>query len=331
MSRKIVIGVGVFFLLLLLTLGALVAGLWWAFSPIVSPNSVSDVESVEQKIVIAKGRTTSQVATQLVEANLIRHPMIFLLAVKYLKLDGRLQAGSFTLSPTQPLFEIAQALTKSIDDLWVTIPEGLRREEIASLFAADLPEFDKVEFLSLAKDAEGRLFPDTYLIPNQATAGFIFSLLSNTFDKRVATGLAEEIASSSHSLDELLIMASLLEREAKSYEDMQHVAGILWNRIELGMPLQVDATLQYAKGQTADGKWWNPPLGVDRQLASPFNTYQNPGLPPAPIANPGLDAIRAALNPLATSDLFYLHDSSGQMWYAPDYAGHQQNINRYLR
>lgn len=331
MSRNIVIGVGVFFLLLLLILGALVAGLWWAFSPIASLNTVSDVESVEQKVVIAKGQTSSQVANQLVEANLIRHPIIFLLAVKYLRLDGRLQAGSFTLNPTQSPLEIAQALTKSMDDLWVTIPEGLRREEIASLFADNLPEFDEVEFLSLTKDSEGRLFPDTYLIPDQATAGFIFSLLSSTFDKRVVTGLAEEVASSNRPLDELLIMASLLEREAKSYEDMRHVAGILWNRIELGMPLQVDATLQYAKGQTADGKWWSPPLGVDRQLISPFNTYQNPGLPPASIANPGLDAVRAALDPLATSDLFYLHDSSGQMWYAQDYAGHQQNIDRYLR
>lgn len=331
MSRNVAMGLGVFILLLLLTLTLLAGGLWWAFSPIMSPDGISDPESVEQKLVVAKGRTTSQVANQLVEANLIRHPMIFLLAVKYLKLDGRLQAGSFTLSPTQPLFEIAQALTKSIDDLWVTIPEGLRREEIASLFAEDLPEFDEVEFLSLAKDSEGRLFPDTYLIPDQATAQFIYSLLSNTFDKKIVTGLAEEIANSDRSLDELLIMASLLEREAQGYEDMRHVAGILWNRIDLGMPLQVDATLQYAKGQTDNGKWWNPPLGIDRQLISPFNTYQNPGLPPAPIANPGLDAIRAALDPLPTDDLFYLHDSSGQMWYAPDYAGHQQNINRYLR
>lgn len=331
MSRKFIIGLGVFFLLLLLTLGALAAGLWWAFSPIMSPDIVSDVESVEKKLVIAKGRTTAQVADQLVEANLIRHPLIFLLAVKYLKLDGQLQAGSFNLNPTQSPFEIAQALTKSTDDLWVTIPEGLRREEIASLFAEELPEFDQDEFLNLSQASEGRLFPDTYLIPDQATAQFIYSLLSNTFDKKITTGLADEIAGSDRTLDELLVMASLLEREAQGYEDMRHVAGILWNRIDLGMPLQVDATLQYAKGQTADGKWWSPPLGVDRQLDSPFNTYQNPGLPPAPIANPGLDAVRAALDPLPTDDLFYLHDRTGQMWYAQDYAGHQQNIDRYLR
>ena len=127
-------------------------------------------------------------------------------------------------------------------------------------------------------------------------------------------------------------MASIVEREARGADDMQHVAGILWNRIELGMPLQADATLQYLKGYNpVEQAWWTPPLAADKSLISPYNTYLNLGLPPRPICNPGLEAIKAAAQPLSTDDLFYLHDRQGKIHYAQTLDDHNLNVDRYLR
>jgi UPF0755 protein len=295
------------------------------------PVAQGEFEAVS--FVIPKGQAISIIANRLAEENLIRSPIAFRIVVKKDSLENKLQAGSFSLSPAMSVSEIAHEMTQGTNDVWVTIPEGLRREEIAELIAEqDLPEFDEDEFLTLSAGQEGKLFPDTYLVAKQSTAETIYNILSNTFEERVVEGLAEEIEDSDYTLNEILTMASIVEREGRGYNDMRHVASILWNRFEIGMALQADATLQYAKGQNKQtGAWWDEPLAVDKQLDSPFNTYQNPGLPPRPISNPGLDAIKATLNPLNTDDLFYLHDPQGGIHYAQTLEEHNANINRYLR
>jgi UPF0755 protein len=144
--------------------------------------------------------------------------------------------------------------------------------------------------------------------------------------------LADDIEKSPHDFDDILTMASIVEREARGYEEMRNVAGILWNRIDLGMPIQADATLQYVKGYNEQTKaWWTPPLAEDKKLNSPFNTYLNPGLPPRPISNPGYDAIRATLNPVDTDNIFYLHDQDGGIHYAESLEEHNANVQKYLR
>jgi UPF0755 protein len=286
-----------------------------------------------QRFTIPKGQSVTMIANRLYEAKFIKHPLVFRLVAKQAGLESKIQAGSFSLSPAMTPKEIAEALTKGTTDVWVTIPEGMRREEIAeSLANQELTEFDQEVFLELSEDSEGYIFPDTYLVPRMITAETMFSLLSNTFDRKVEQGLEEEIAASEYSLEQAIILASILEREAQGYQDMRHVAGVLWKRIEIGMPLQADATLQYAKGYNATQKsWWVPPLAEDKQIESPFNTYLNPGLPPKPISNPGLDAIKAALDPLETDDLFYIHDRTGQIHFAETLDEHNANVNRYLR
>lgn len=300
---------------------------WWALQP-VSSRTVGF-----ERFVIPKGQAGGVIASRLAEEGYIRNPHIFQLYLKLQGLEEKLQAGSFELSPSSSAAEIATRLTSGTDDVWVTLPEGWRNEEVAeSLARQQLPLFDETAFLDLAAASEGKLFPDTYLVPREADAEFLYYLFARTFEKKVTKGLATEIAASPHSLEDALIMASLLEREATGYEQMRHVAGILWHRIELGMPLQVDATLQYAKGyDQTQQSWWVPPLGADRQLDSPFNTYQHPGLPPRAIANPGLDAIKAALNPLAVDDLFYIHDRNGQLHFAQTLDEHNANVQKYLR
>lgn len=326
MQKKLII-LGFFLSLLFVAVLALGGVVWFYTQPVDKANAQTE------SFVVPKGQSVTAIAERLHQAKLIRHPLVFRFFVKRAQLESKIQAGSFKLSPAMTPFEVAQALTKGTADTWVTLPEGWRREEIAaSLARQGLPEFDEAEFLELSAASEGELFPDTYLVPREMTAKTFYSLLTNTFDKKVTQGLADEIAASEYELEQALVMASLLEREAQGYEDMRHVAGVLWGRIERGMPLQVDATLQYVKGYNeAQQTWWAPPLAVDKQLDSPFNTYQNPGLPPRPIANPGLEAIKAALDPLETTDVFYIHDRQGNIHFAKTLDEHNANIQRYLR
>ncbi len=302
--------------------------LGYTLSQPVNPGSTAT-----QQFVIANGQSVSAIAQKLETAGLVKNALVFRLIVRRNNLDTNLQAGSFDLSPALTPQQIAEKLTQGTADIWVTIPEGLRAEEITALFAAsELSAFDSVDFLSLTKGSEGRLFPDTYLVPKQSSATLLASLLENTFEQKITTQFADEIAASDHTFEELLIMASLIQREARQYDQMRHVSSILWNRIAIDMPLQVDATLQYAKGFSAsEQKWWSTPLKDDKQLVSPYNTYLNPGLPPAPICNPGEDAFRAALTPLATDDLYYLHAPSGEMYFGATLEEHNANVQRYLR
>lgn len=274
-----------------------------------------------------------KIANRLAQAGLIRNPWAFRLTVKLENLESKLQAGSFDLAPSMSLREIGQTLSQGTNDVWVTIPEGWRREEIAqSVNKLELDAYDEDEFLRLTDGLEGTLFPDTYLVPREITSQALVNLLTNTFEKKITTGLASDIEQSDTDFSTTLTLASLIEREARGYEEMRHVAGILHNRIAIGMALQVDATLQYSKGYSASQQsWWVPPTAADKAVDSPFNTYLHPGLPPRPICNPGLDAIRAALDPLETDDLFYLHDTQGVVHYGRTLEEHNSNIVRYLR
>jgi UPF0755 protein len=270
----------------------------------------------------------------LAEQKLIKHPLVFRVAAKISGQESKLQAGSYKLSQAMTPEELVTTLTQGSEDIWLTILEGWRAEEVAeSIEELELPDFDADEFLSQVKtnNLEGTLYPDTYLIPREFTARQIISLLTNTFEEKVAK-LDQEVASSKLSLKDALILASLIERESRGLEEMRQVAGVLHNRLDLGMPLQVDATLQYVKGYDATKKnWWVPPTAADKQLVSPFNTYLNPGLPPQPIANPSIDALTAALEPADNDYLFYIHDRSGQIHLAKDLDAHNENVNRYLR
>lgn len=315
--------------LVLLLIGGAVAA--WYVLTLLRPVSATAVEA--KTFVVPKGQAVSIIADRLHSEGLIRHPLVFRLVARQTGADKRFQAGSFQLSPSMTPSEIAHNLTTGTTDVWVTIPEGWRKEEIAdSLAAQELEVFDKAEFLTLAANSEGMLFPDTYLFPRQATAQQVFNVLTNTFDRKVIEGLKNEIAASEYDFDEALIMASILEREATGDEEMRHVAGILWGRLAVGMPLQVDASLQYVKGYSqAQQTWWPTPLAADKQLVSPYNTYLNAQLPPGPISNPGLSAIKAALDPLETNNVYYLHDRQGNIRYARTLDEHNANVNRYLR
>lgn len=315
--------------LVFIFLGAVVA--FWYGSKLLEPVSVEGVPTTTFEI--PKGQAASVIAQRLSNEGFIRHPLVFRWELQKENLTNRLQAGVFELSPSMSVSEIIQELIVGTNDTFVTIPEGWRHEEIADFLddQQDLPNFDKKEFLVLSDPSEGKLFPAKYDISKDATAEDVYTLLTSTFDKKIMTDMAEDINQSNYDFDEILIMASIIEREAK-LNDKKIVSGILWNRIEIGMPLQVDATLQYVKGYNSrTNSWWSPPTAADKSLNSPFNTYQNAGLPPRPIANPGQKAIEAAIYPTASNDLFYIHDNQGMIHTAATLEEHNRNIDRYLR
>ncbi|MBI5151662.1 MAG: endolytic transglycosylase MltG [Candidatus Pacebacteria bacterium] len=302
-----------------------------AISYILSP--VSPQTAPTQTVVIPKGAGVSAIGTLLQQKNLIRSAWAFRFVVWKNKTVKNLQAGQFDLSPSQSPEEIAQALTKGTDDVWVTIVEGLRNEEIAEVLAQNLGStFDSKEFLQLANGKQGFLFPDTYLVPKMVTARTMVNLMQTTFTKKTTTGIQDELQKKNRSFVEAVILASLIQREARTPETMKMIAGILLRRLEKGWPLQVDATLQYSKGYDPKEKtWWPTPYAEDKKLKSLYNTYAHPGLPPAPIANPGLHALEAATNPTSSDYWYYITDDAGVMHYAKTVEEHNANVKKYLR
>ncbi|MBI2622374.1 endolytic transglycosylase MltG [Candidatus Microgenomates bacterium] len=303
----------------------LVGGLffWWQQGI----EAISNNNQITQIFVVQKGEGLRSIARHLKEEKLIRDPIVFFLLVKKLGIDNNIQAGDFRLSPSMTAQQIATELTHGTLDVWVTIPEGLRSEEIAEILKNKLSTYQSAWILELKKH-EGYLFPDTYLIPKDADISLIIQIMRNNFDQKWQTlGLQEKQTALTAS--EIVILASLVEREAKFTEDRPLVASVLSNRLKIDMPLQADATVQYAIGKI-NGSWWKHPTPEDLKINSPFNTYKNYGLPPAPIANPGLDTLKAAVSPAKTRYFYYLSDKEGRMHYAETLEEHNTNIEKYL-
>lgn len=281
--------------------------------------------------VIRKGEGLSEVAKNLAGEGLIRNKIVFYLVVKRLGIDKNIQAGDFRLSQSMDVYEVARTLTHGTLDVWVTIIEGLRKEEVAQIISQNLG-IPEVEFLKYAK--EGYLFPDTYLFPRQATAGAVIDILSSNFEKKYDTTLRSQARLNGLTDKEVLILASIVEREARSDSDRKQVASILLKRLRADWPLQTDATIQYAVGyDETDKSWWKKNLSEDDlKIDSPYNTYKHIGLPPTPVTNPGLSSIQAVVR--ANADIpywFYLSDRKGIMHYAVTHEEHERNIGKYLQ
>ena len=216
----------------------------------------------------------------------------------------------------------------------VRIQEGMRKEEVAEVVLKKLNwnEQNKKDFINLhmalnSSDLEGRYFPKTYLINKDETPTVVGTIMFDEFSKQVEKIENLKIKQILNQ-DTALKIASIIQREAAGNGDMRLVSGIIWNRIWSGMKLQMDATLQYAKGNEEEG-WWRKVDSKDKKIDSLYNTYMYNGLPPAPIANPGVEAISAAYNPKKTDCLFYLHDKKGEIHCSKTYEEHKKNIEIY--
>jgi UPF0755 protein len=207
----------------------------------------------------------------------------------------------------------------------VTIPEGATRKDIAKTAQLKNPQFDVDAFLSLTEGKEGYLFPETYFVPPDFTAEELVAFIEKTYQEKVVP-LKTQFEARGRTEKEVLTLASLLERETNSEESMKVVAGILENRMEIGMALQVDASLEYILEKPL--KELTP---EDLKIDSPYNTYSHNGLPPTPIGNPGLRAIEAILNPTKSSYFYYITDEQGEFHYAKTFEEHKLNVQKYLR
>jgi len=291
-----------------------------------------DKNSKETKIfVIQKGESLKSIIDNLYRQNLIRNRLAFYLLIKKLGFEKKIQAGDFRLSPAMDAETIAKTLTKGTLDIWVTIIEGLRKEEIAQIINQNF-SIPESEFLKYAK--EGYLFPDTYLIPKEATAEAIVKILVHNFYRRFNNDLRQKAKDKNLTEEEVVTIASLVEREAKYEEDRIKVASIILKRLKNDWPLQVDATIQYALGyQPQEKTWWKKYLTKkDLEVDSPYNTYKNKGLPPTPICNPGLASIKAVIDASENTPYwYYLSDKTGRMHYAKTLKEHNENIKKYLQ
>ena len=226
---------------------------------------------------------------------------------------------------------------------YVTIPPGLRKEEIAERFARVLPwgEQEIEQFMQTGPSdsyrglLDGYFMPGSYWVRLTDKGDDVALMMMRNFNKIVGENIEtlksaqkRNPKSSMVNIDTAVRIASLIQKEAAGGKDARVISGIIWNRLFSGMTLDIDATLQYAKGD--EENWWPKPKSEDKKIDSPFNTYKNKGLPPTAIANPSWKMIEAALNPTKTDCVFYIHDNNRRFHCAKTYEAHKQNINRYL-
>ena len=305
---------------LILILSGILA--WW-----VNATAAADISDNAQKtFVVKRGENVREIANHLKSEGLIKDPVIFFILVKKLGLDEKIQAGDFQLSPSMNAVDIAKALQVGTSDFHIVIPEGKRAQEIADTLSDRLPSYQENWRGELVLH-EGYLFPDTYSFPKDASIEQIIETMRANFEKKY--GSIQPNNQNRLTKEEAVIVASMVEREAKHATDRPLVASVILNRLKLGMPLYIDASIQYAIGTPR--KWW-PTLtdtGGNVMPDSPYNTYTHGGLPPTPISNPGYEVLKAVLNPAESDYLYYISDKSGNNHYGKTLEEHNANIKKY--
>ncbi len=306
------------------TLALILAVLIGAYRLTLAPPADFPLESV---VSIARGASASEIAEELGDRSIVAHPSLLRFALRISGTGDRVQAGTYLFSAPENLLVVAYRLAAGAyghPPVRLTLPEGETARDLSERVNAAFPDIRASVFLAEARPYEGYLFPDTYFFLPSASADDIVASMRKNFDAKTAP-LTDAIALSGRSLSDIVVLASLIEREARTSAAKRMVAGILLNRLALGMPLQVDAVFGYIYGRDT----YSPSL-EDLKVDSPYNTYTHKGLPPGPIANPGLESIEAALYPTKTDYLYYLTGKDGVMRYATTYAGHQANRRKYL-
>lgn len=254
---------------------------------------------------------------------------------KNLFTNATITPGAYSLSKNMTPTEIAKIINGKPYMVWIVIPPGLRKEEVANILAKNLnwSAKQKRNFLAYTNQTynylEGVYFPDTYLIPLNEDPKVTFNRFISKFNENFSVP-QKEFAKQNFPWMKALTLASIVQREAANKEDMPLVAGILLNRIDQRIHLGVDATLQYVRGDKGKG-FWAPITVLDKKTDSKYNTYKYYGLPPHPIASPSLDAIKAVLNPASTTCIYYLHDKNSFTHCSNSYEEHLQNIEIFLK
>lgn len=280
---------------------------------------------------VKAGESGAVIADRLKKVHLIKSTLAFRLYAKQHGFGTHISEGIFYLSPSMAVPEIAEKLTGSGEvDVKVTFIEGWRNEQFAEILA-DKMQIDMATFLDAAK--LGYMFPDTYQFNKKETVPDIVGTLQATFDQKLTPTLRVGFAKQLLSLDQAITLASIVERESHDSipTERQMIASVLLKRLHLGMPLQADATMQFALGYDQYQKtWWRELSLDDLKKPSPYNTYLHTGLPPGPICNPGIKSMQGVVEAVDTPYLYYIHGKDGQVHFAKTLEEHNLNQQRYL-
>lgn len=318
MKGKVLSSIVGFSFLLLLILGCL---FWFLSTPPSLPQ-----EGVS--LTISRGMSVRSIAEAAKAAGIVRSSLLLYGVLTYSYDPTKIFAGTYRFESEHSVFDVAAKLASSeVDDTLetITIPEGVTRKDIARITAEVLPEFDSELFLELTKNNEGYLFPETYFVPKEYDAEEFVNLLISTYSSVIAP-YKDVIESSPFTEYEVLILASIIEREANDETSMKMVSGILQNRLDIGMALQTDASIEYVLDKPLSEL-----VPEDLEIDTPYNTYLYPGLVPTPIGNPGLKAIEAVLYPTESEYFYYITGDDGNFYYAETFDEHRANIRRHLR
>lgn len=351
----------IFYILKWLIILILVFGLAFLTYVLVKVKKPLATQGEEKIFVVEKGSRTKEVAKDLQSEGLISREFFFKLYIYLKKQDGRIQAGTYSLSSTMPITEIAKIFVEGrtvSEEIKFRVIEGWNLSDItqelqkAGILSAkqtlDLPFPSLSEEFAFLKNQsskyaslEGYLFPDTYLISKTFTPEKIVSKMLTNFDLKVSEDLRKEIKNQGKTLHEMVTLASIIEREVgrnvkkgeklttsdirQLAEERRLVAGLFYNRLKVGMVLESDATITYLTGRRS-----NRATLEEIKIDSPYNTYKYPGLPAGPIASPSLDSIKAAIYPAKTDYLYFVTAKDGTAHFAKTLDEHIQNRKKYL-
>lgn len=256
----------------------------------------------EEIVYFPENTSVKNIALSLEEKGIIKSNKLFLFLINRSSQSKKIESGDYFFKTNISIFTVVYKLSfgvHGIDPIKVTLREGLTNQQMSEILDSKIPLFDKESFLLSEKNNQGYLFPDTYFFYRGVTNKDVLEVLNNNFKNKIDSLDIDE-----RKLSDLIIMASIIEKEANGKNDASVISGILWKRLSIGMPLQVDVALE---------------------------TYKNKGLPQSPINNPGLSSIKAALLPVSSPYLYYLHDKNGMVHYAKDFDEHKKNIRLYLK
>jgi UPF0755 protein len=263
----------------------------------------------DQLFVITEGSSVRSVSLNLKNQGFIRSRVFFESFVIIFGGEKNIAVGDYLFQEKLSVIQLASRIAKGqkgISPIRITIPEGYNLYNIAETFSVKLHNFNKENFILQSKEKEGYLFPDTYFVLSSDNEEVVIKMMLNNFKKRTDEifSVFDDLLNKEEKIKEILVMASLIEGEASGDKDREIISGILWKRLSINMPLQVDV--------------------------SPI-TYQERGLPKEPISNPGLKAINAAMNPKSSPYLYYIHDKKGDTYFAKTFQEHRANIEKYLK
>lgn len=308
----------------LVILGIFVCVVFFVFLTFVAQNTATADFPLNTVVTVEEGDSIDDIGMKLENERFIQSPLLFKLVARHLKADTTIQAGTYTFEKPYSTYELVRVLSEGRGHeplIRLTFPEGYSVRDW-SIYTQDMfASYDAVQLL----EQEGHLFPDTYFVTHDEPVTSLIERMKTHYETTISP-LRPRIAESGYTEEEVIIFASILEREANDEVSMRMVAGILENRLRDDMPLQVDAVFEYYLGKGSSELTIN-----DLQTDTVYNTYTNQGLPLAPIGNPGLMAIEAVLNPTPSDYYYYLTGNDGKFYYATTFDEHKRNKARYLR